>query len=210
VLNSSKPPFSSAAVRRAFSLAVDRAAIVQQALKGRGVAADGPIWPRYWARNPAAEPVAFDPARAEVMLRAAGAQALEFTCLVPANYSILERTALLLQQQLGAIGVRMRLELLPPDVFTQRIMSGQFDAAVNSILGGPSATAFHRFWHSPGATRRWNFWGYRNARVDEALDAALDAASEKGVQRGHPAVRSGGARRSAAGLPSPGTRRCKP
>jgi len=97
---------------------------------------------------------------------------------VPANYSILERTALLLQQQLGAIGVRVRLESLPPDVFTQRIMSGQFDAAVNSILSGPSATVFHRFWHSADKTRRWNFWGYRNAAVDAALDAALAAASD--------------------------------
>ncbi len=42
-------------------------------------------------------------------------------------------------------------------------------------VGGPSATVYHRFWHSPGDTPRWNFWGYRNAAVDAALEAALDA-----------------------------------
>jgi ABC-type transport system substrate-binding protein len=102
---------------------------------------------------------------------------------VPANFSILERMALLVQQQLGEINVRMRLESLPPDAFNQRIFSGQFDAAVLSILGGPYATVFYRFWHSAGETKRWNFWGYRNAGVDAALDSALDAGSEEEFAR---------------------------
>jgi ABC-type transport system substrate-binding protein len=87
--------------------------------------------------------------------------------------------ALLVQQQLGEINVRMRLESLPPDAFNRRIVSGQFDAVMISILGGPYATIFHRFWHSAGETKRWNFWGYHNARVDEALDSALEAGNEK-------------------------------
>jgi ABC-type transport system substrate-binding protein len=100
---------------------------------------------------------------------------------VPANFSILERVALVVQRQFGDIGVRMRLESLPPDAFNRRIFSGDFDAALISVLGGPSATVYHRLWHSPGATPRWNFWGYRNAGVDAALDAALEApAGEPG------------------------------
>jgi peptide/nickel transport system substrate-binding protein len=179
MLNSARPPFRSAEVRRAFNMAVNREAIVQQALKGHGVAADGPVWPRYWARDPRAPAVAFNPADAGALLSGARQGPIEFTCLVPANFSILERMALLVQQQLGEINVRMRLESLPPDAFNQRIVSGQFDAVVLSILGGPYATIFHRFWHSPGETKRWNFWGYRNARVDAALDAALDAAGDQ-------------------------------
>jgi len=179
MLNSARPPFRSAEVRRAFNMAVNRAVIVQQALKGRGVEADGPVWPRYWARDPRARAAVYNPAEAGVLLRAARQGPIEFTCLVPANFSILERMALLVQQQLGEINVRMRLESLPPDAFNRRIVSGQFDAVMISILGGPYATIFHRFWHSPGDTKRWNFWGYRNARVDSALDSVLDAASER-------------------------------
>jgi hypothetical protein len=41
--------------------------------------------------------------------------------------------------------------------------------------------------------KRWNFWGYRDARVDEALDAALGAASDRefsdAIQRFETAVR---------------------
>ena len=98
---------------------------------------------------------------------------------MPANFSILERIALVVQRQLGDIDVRIRLESLPPDAFNRRLFSGDFDAALISVLGGPSATVFHRLWHSPGDTPRWNFWGYSNATVDAALDAALDAADDE-------------------------------
>ncbi len=179
MLNSARPPFRRAEVRQALNVAVDRAAIVQQALKGRGVAADGPIWPRYWARDPGAPAMPFDRAEALALLRTSRPGPVEFTCLVPANFSVLERMALLVQQQLAEINVRMRLESLPPDDFNRRILSGRFDAVMLSILGGPSPTVFHRFWHSAGEVRRWNFWGYSNGRVDAALDAALDAASDR-------------------------------
>ena len=69
------------------------------------------------------------------------------------------------------------------------------------ILGGPYATMFHRFWHSPGETKRWNFWGYRNAARRRGARRGARAPATTGVPRGHPAVRDGGARRSAGGLP---------
>lgn len=178
MLNSARPVFRRPAVRRALNAAVDRTALVQQGLKGRGVEADGPVWPGYWARAPRAPAAAFNPAGAAALLRDAGQPPIEFTCLVPANFSILERMALLLQRQLGDLDVRVRLESLPPDAFNRRILSGDFDAVLISVLGGPSATVFHRLWHSPGESRRWNFWGYRNAAVDAALDAVLDAPAD--------------------------------
>jgi peptide/nickel transport system substrate-binding protein len=182
MLNSSRQPFRTPEVRRALNLAVDRASIVQQGLRGRGIPADGPVWPRFWAHDPDAGAQRFDPAEAAALLRAARLGTFEFTCLVPANFSILERIALLVQQQLGDLGVRMRLESVTPDVFLRRVSAGDFDAVVFSLLGGPSATVFHRFWHSPGGTPRWNFWGYRNPRVDEALDAVLAAADDDGFR----------------------------
>jgi peptide/nickel transport system substrate-binding protein len=178
MLNSRRPMFKAPAVRRALNLAIDRAALVQQGLKGRGVAADGPVWPRYWARDPNAPAMPYIPDEAAAMLRASRSQPIEFTCLVPANFSILERMALLVQRQLSDINVRVRLESLPPDAFNRRIFSGDFDAVILSFLGGPSATVYHRFWHSPAGSPRWNFWGYRNALVDASLEAALAASDE--------------------------------
>ncbi len=178
MLNSRRPMFRAPAVRRALNLAIDRAALVQQGLKGRGIAAGGPVWPRYWARDHDAPAMPYRPDEAEALLREGHGQAIEFTCLVPANFSVLERVALIVQRQLGDINVRVRLESLPLDAINRRIYSGDFDAVILSFVGGPSATVYHRFWHSSGDTPRWNFWGYRNALVDASLDAALEATEE--------------------------------
>jgi len=179
MLNSARPTFKEPAVRRALNLAIDRETLVQQGLKGRGVPADGPVWPPYWARDRGAPAMPYDPAAAAALLQARPGGPIEFTCLVPANFSILERLALLVQRQLSDINVRVRLESLPPDAFNKRIVSGDFDAVLLPLLGGPLATTYHRFWHSPTDVPRWNYWGYRNALVDVALDAALTAPGDR-------------------------------
>ena len=161
-------------------MAVDRAALVQQALKGRGVAADGPVWPRYWARDPRAPAIPFDRAAASALLRASrrgcgrvhvprAGQLLHPRTHGPARAAAVRR----------ARRPRCGWNRCRPTTSTGASFRVEFDAVMLSILGGPSATVFHRFWHSAGETPRWNFWGYRNARVDAALDAALDAASDR-------------------------------
>ncbi len=127
MLNSARPVFRPSGVRRALNLAVDRPALVQQGLRGRGLAADGPVWPNYWAHDAArgADP---DSTLARLAPRASGglaARRSQFTCLVPANFAILERMALLVQRQLGDLDIRVRLESLPPDAFNRRLVLGR-------------------------------------------------------------------------------------
>ncbi len=192
VLNSARPPFRDPVVRRALNIAVDRAELIQLGLKGMGLPADDPVWPSYWARASQVANVAYDPARAAGMLRtlpgvapaAAGdrsafpAARIAFTCLVPANFTIYERLALLVQRQLRAIDVEMRIESLPINQFLVRVQSGDFDAALLNMVGGPYSMIQYRFWHSPGARRMWNVWDYRNASVDAALEAMRDAPDD--------------------------------
>ena len=136
---------------------------------------------------------------------------LEFTCLVPANFSILERMALLVQRQLGEVDVRMRAGVAAARRFNRRIVSGDFDAVMLSILGGPCATVFHRFVALPRRHRPAGTSGaIATPRVDAALDAALDARRRRGIQR----APSGGSKRRCGTIrrrcSSPGTRRCRP
>jgi ABC-type transport system substrate-binding protein len=72
----------------------------------------------------------------------------------------------------------MRLESVPPQDIDRHLGTGDFDAILLPILSGPYAWVPYRFWHSPGADRRWNFWGYRNAEVDAALDAMPGARDD--------------------------------
>ena len=189
LLNSGRPLFRPSLVRRALSLAVDRMALVQQGQKGHGVPATVPTWPNHWASSGSGRGVAYDPEQAAALLATArtganrrpgpaGTPMLEFTCLVPANFAIIERLALLVQRQLADVDVRMRIESIPGEALNGRLGSGDFDAILLPFVSGPYASVPYRTWHSPGKSRRWNFWGYRSAGVDAALDAMRDARDD--------------------------------
>ena len=194
LLNSGRAVIRPSGVRRALSLAVDRTALVQQGQKGHGVPATVPTWPNHWARNDTGRAVPYDPERAAAMLVAvraaagraagpAGTPLLEFTCLVPANFALIERLALLVQRQLAEVDVRMRLESIPAEALNGRLLSGDFDAILLPFLSGPYASVPYRTWHSPGKSRRWNFWNYRSAAVDAALDAMREARDDTDFMR---------------------------
>lgn len=183
--NSARSPFGRADVRQALNLAVDRDALLKQALRGQGIAAASPVWPNHWARpqNSPALPYAPDAAAASLgrifgkpsAAKGVRTPVLTFTCLLPEGFTVYERLALLVQQQLRSAGVDMRLEALPPDAFNRRIVTRDFDAVLLPLLSGSNLAAHYRFWHSPSPSERWNFWGYRSRIVDDALDTLRGA-----------------------------------
>lgn len=190
VFNSGRQPLNDERVRRALNFAVNRQLIVDQGLKGHGVPAYGPVWPAHWAYDQSAGGYAYDPGRAAAILDAAhklstrssaqvssvGPARLRFTCLLPENFSIWERMALLVQKQLFDIGVDMSLEALPADAFNQRIARGDFDAVFLEMVSGSTMSRPYFFWHSAGAL---NSFGYHNPAVDRALDAIRQAPDDQ-------------------------------
>jgi peptide/nickel transport system substrate-binding protein len=195
IMNSARPIFRDPAVRRALNIGVNREELLQQALKGQGLTGDDTVWPSFWARDGSVPGWRYDPAEAAGLLEIArrsgglrtsgvkaGAPVVEFTCLLPANFTIYERLALLVQRQLRLVNVEMRIEALPADVYNRRIQTGDFDAVLTNMAGGPYRTIHYRFWHSPGISRRWNFWGYQDAAVDAALEQMRDAPDDDGTR----------------------------
>ncbi|MEI6666750.1 MAG: ABC transporter substrate-binding protein [Acidobacteriota bacterium] len=195
IVNSARPALRNPVVRQALNIGVDRAELVHQALAGRGLAGDDSIWPSFWARDNSRPAWRYDPAKAASLIEKAGGSgarpskwpsnqppALTFTCLLPQNFAIYERLALLVQRQWRAIGVDMRIDALPADVYNRRIERGEFDAVLTHLLGGPHGVVLHRLWHSPGVSKRWNFWGYADRAVDLALDRMREAADDEAMR----------------------------
>jgi peptide/nickel transport system substrate-binding protein len=167
-------------VRRALNAAIDRQAIVDRALGGRGQPAFDHVFPRHWAYDAHVPAQAFDPREAARRLDAAGlvpsrpqaprrlAHRFGFTCLVPADYPLIERMALLVQKQLADIGVDMAVEAVPVPQFVARLAEGRFDAYLFELAAGHGFNFPYLFWRSSTDAPPLVASGYR------AADAALD------------------------------------
>jgi peptide/nickel transport system substrate-binding protein len=189
IFNSNRDIFRDRRVRQAVNYAVDRAAIVEQVFKGHALVANGPTWPQHWAHDSGVQKFSYDPPRAVALLDSANVPVvdrrvatnrppsrLHFTCILPENFAVWERMALLVQRNLSEIGIDMKLETMPFDTFTKRVISKDFEAAFSELINGRAAVRPYTFWYS---SSKQNFFGYRSSMVDSSLDAIRGASSDE-------------------------------
>jgi peptide/nickel transport system substrate-binding protein len=185
-LNHRRKAFQDSRIRQAMNFAIDRSSIIQNAFRGHGRPASVPAWPEHWAYDATVPAYSYDPSRALALLNAAVPRAQElssslqparirFTCLIPENFALWERIGLLVQRNLAAIGVDMRLEALPAELFNQRIVTGDFDAVLLGMIVGNTASRPYTFWYSKSGQ---NLFGYRSNETDFALDQLRHAQDE--------------------------------
>ena len=174
VFNTKTGTFRSPQVRQALSQAIDRGALVREALNGHGIPSSGPIWPHHWALGAGADKFTFDPLKAANVL---GSRALRFTCLVPPDY---ERLALSVRRQLAAVNVSMDVSEMPPDRVFAAMQGGEFDAVLFDVISGPSLFRPYRWWHSGTASPA----GFSSPSVDAALDQIRHSDSDDEYRSG--------------------------
>ena len=183
VFNVRHPILKRADVRQAINEALDRAALVRDAMSGRGRPADGPIFPQHWSYTPPKQPFGFDPVSARAKLDAAGLPLksaagtgpvrFTFTCLVFAEDTRFDRLAVLVQKELADVGIEMKLQAVPLKELAGRAAKGDFDAFIFE-MAGRSLSWVYQFWRSQGGI---NNSGYTAA--DEILDRIRGAHSEE-------------------------------
>lgn len=193
--NSQRPPFTSATVRRALNTAIDRNRLIETVLHDRGEAATGPLWPGHWAYDASVQAFGFDPRGAVSLLEGAGFSIpdvattsalpparLRFTCLVPENFTLLERIGLEVQKQLYDVGVDVQFEVVPAAEFNRRIGEGRFQAVLLDLISGPTLARPYVFWGSAKARQGLNTFGYENAET-ERLFRLLHTSTNEAVIR---------------------------
>lgn len=193
VFNHRHPLLRRVEVRRALTEAIDKASILERAMRGRGVEADAPIWPKHWAYAAPANRYPHNPDEAMRRLDHAGlrlprAQSpgrprsrFSFTCLVYDDPQF-ERIALMIQRQLFDIGVDMRIELVGLDAFGPRAAAGDFDAFLVRANAGRSLDFTYRLWRSAKPNQEpLQSSGYTGA--DALLDTLRRSTSDEDMQR---------------------------
>jgi peptide/nickel transport system substrate-binding protein len=190
--NSRRPPFNSPLVRRALNYAVDRDALVRDVLKGHGRPSTGPLWPQHWAYDGAVSPYTFDPGLATSLLESGGFRIdaqigrpntrFSFSCLIPANFGLIERLGLEVQRQLYNIGVDMQFDVVPVQEFDRRIRDGRFQAILVDMVSGPSFGRSYLFWASAASFKGLNVFGYENPEAERLFSVLRTSINEAAVR----------------------------
>lgn len=179
-LNSHSPKLRSPAIRRALNQAVDRTAIVHDALAGHGTPSSGPVSPHHWAFNATDAAFDYNPAAAAAAIKTSQEGRLTLRCLTPSEPPY-ERLALMLKQGLYTVGVDLVVEEIKPDNIIPTLAKRDFEAVLVDAASGWSLFRAYRWWHSKGTQ---NVAGFASTSVDDALDRVRHSANDDDYRAG--------------------------
>ena len=184
--NSPHPIFADRAVRRALTAAIDRRSIVRNAYDSLADPALGPTVRAFPTTDTALQQIPFSPDVARRTLDSLGwrdtngdgireknNRPLEFSLGVPGSSKARNTMAVLAQEQLRQVGVKVNLDLLDFTAFIDKETRGDFDAVFGGWRVEASPGGIRQTWGSTGGT---NYGAYRNAAFDALVDSALSAA----------------------------------
>jgi peptide/nickel transport system substrate-binding protein len=183
-MDGSNPWFADARVRRAMTLAIDRAGYLEKVAPGFGRPAVTSIHPDQACFDPAVAPLPYDTERAAALLAEAGfrdgdgdgviergGRPFAFRLTISQTSRENERIAAFIQDQLRQVGVAVEIEPLEWAVFQERLRGGEYAAVMLGRGLDPDPDQYD-LWHSSQATGGVNYAGLRDAEIDRWLEAA--------------------------------------
>jgi len=184
------PVFGDREVRRAISMAVDRARLAKSTLGDLGKVPPGPMSSLQWIWDPENRQLPYDTAQAGRILNARGwrdhdgdgvrdknGQPLAFHILVPTTSALRRQYARLLQEQWRAVGIQAEIDEVESSVVGQRATTGRFDAVIAARTNDPSpSSGIPQTWTSAGIGGS-NFGRYHSPEFDRLVERAISATS---------------------------------
>jgi peptide/nickel transport system substrate-binding protein len=177
--------FGDRTVRRALSMAVDRAGMLRNVFGAVGHPSYGPF-PRSLAVADTTLPqLPYDTTKSRALLDSAGwlvgpdgvrsrnGQRLEFAISTPASSSFRKQYAILLQDAFKRVGAVARVDATEFAAFNAALQARTFDAAVFTFGPDPNVSGLRQMWSSAALGKDgMNYPSYVNSTVDALLDSA--------------------------------------
>jgi peptide/nickel transport system substrate-binding protein len=175
-------PLSDPDIRRAFTMAIDRGAVVQHMYAGGARVMSGPFTVEQWAFNPAVPPIPYDPAASRAMLeskgwvdtdgdgvRERGKKKLRIELLVAAEDNASVQQGEIYQQALRDVGVDLVVRKMEGAAMIERVVGGKFEAVFLGYSLDLDPDLFANFHSSQFTPEGQNWVFYSNPEVDELL-----------------------------------------
>ncbi len=188
--NAKRAPFDDRRFRQAMTLALDREALVEELLYGKGTVVAGPFPAGTWEHDRTLEPWPYDPAEAGRLLdqlgwklpadggvRQKNGEPLTIEAMVQAGNDRREPVLIAAQAQFKKAGIDLRVVPLDMGALVERVRAFDYDAMIlgwtfTGKVDIESLFASHR----PGEN---NLTGYDSAEMNDLLDRAYGSESRE-------------------------------
>jgi peptide/nickel transport system substrate-binding protein len=175
-----RPPFNNPKLRQAIAYAIDRKRIVDILMNGKAPVAESITPPGLWWFDPSLKSYPYDPAKAKALLAEAGLTDVKVGLSTP-QITLLQQINQLVQEQLKAVGITVRLEPIAQSDWYPRLSQGLINFSPIRWSQRPDPDAlFQLLFRSTGSQ---NSTKYNNPKVDKLLDEGRNALDQSERQK---------------------------
>jgi peptide/nickel transport system substrate-binding protein len=177
MLNTKVAPLNNVHTRRAIEWGVNRPEIVNSALKGIGVVAQGPLSPVSWAYSSSIAPYSYNINTAKSELAQGGKPGgVSFTLLITSGSPLNAQEAQFIQSELQPAGITVNIKQETFTTLLNDTAAFNFQAALIGWSGRPDPDGNMYSWFHTGGG--FNDMQYSNPQVDSLLEAARATSNQ--------------------------------
>jgi peptide/nickel transport system substrate-binding protein len=194
--NETRKPFQDVHVRRAMSLAINRAALVKAVLFGNGKPANSLFPPQVPYYQQATQGLQFDlTAAKQEMAKSSVPHGFSATILVSSGFSDQSTIATILQSELKPLGINLKIQQLDPNTANTNQQNLKYDMTLTYwTMDIPDPDELATFAVDPNSGARSFFTAYNNPTVVKATHDAEQTLSTSARQDLYNTIQSESAR----------------
>lgn len=176
--NTTKPPFDNVKMRQAVAMAIDPAAIAKAVFFGHAVPLTaGFLVPGTSYAEGQTMPYSFDTAKAKALVQEAGYNGQEIELVTTSTYDFLQQSAEIIQNELTAIGLKVKINSVDFTVFGQKFNSKAFNMLTSSFSAAIPDPNYMNQLFAKGSLYQ-NRTGFADTKMDDLLSQGRSAPNE--------------------------------